>query len=191
MNTWNFYSHLYEKYRSSWPFNWLLQKEKAQLLELIELLPFEKWTILDLGCGTGDSLNLILDRKMLMGLDSNKKMARIAAQKHFPIMIAEVTHLPIKPHSISLFQLIGVSEYLKNLCTLFDEFAQVGRSHPSFYVLMTSSPQSFITQLRKLTGHKIYVRKSKDIAKIARSRGFNLVKHIGSFSQDSYLFKSS
>jgi ubiquinone/menaquinone biosynthesis C-methylase UbiE len=191
MNTWNFYARFYRNYRTFWPFNWILHKEKANLLELLKLLPSEDWIILDIGCGVGDSLNLVSNIKMLIGLDSNKKMAQSAAQKHSAIIIADAIHLPFKTHSISLFQMIGISEYLQNIHILFDECAQLGQSQLPFYILTTSSPRSLFNFIRKLTGHKIFIRKAKDIIQIAESKGLELVGYKSRFSQDAYLFKKT
>ena len=191
MKPWTLYSHLYKNFRLHWPFVWLLNREKANLSALIAGLPSQNWTILDIGSGVGHSLNLIQGQKLLIGLDFNKNMAKSAAQEGTPMIVADATRLPIKAGSISLFQAIGLSEYLKNLDTLFDEITYAGKTQPCFHLLFTSSPFSVFSLMRKLTGHRIYMRNADMVTKIAESKGFQLVGTTEMFSQDAFLFRKN
>jgi len=186
MKLWDFYAVIYRSLRAQWPFSALLRKEKKQLTNLARLLPAVDDIVLDVGCGVGHSVDLVPGMKFVVGVDSSTSMAKKTHEKGVPVVVAEAQRLPIKHQSVLCIQAIGVSEYISDLAAFFKECVQIVRL-PG-YVLLTSSPVSVISFLRRFAGHKIFIRQDATVIAAARGGGFQLVAQKKLASQHAFLF---
>ena len=184
MDLWSLRAPFYKWMRRFWPLSVVLDAEQRAIKSLLGSLENRARRILDIGSGTGRALHCLAPAPVMIGLDKNKKMARSIPP---PAIVADAHHLPIKPGSIDISLAIGLSEYLADMMPLFRELAMAGR--PASHVVMTSSPPSMFTALRRLAGSHIWTRRPAEIIAAASQSTFVLIDSRHSFSQDAFLFK--
>jgi len=87
--------------------------EKERLQEVINTIPFDIQTILDVGCGNGFFLNSLMQGerqyKRLIGLDSSKEALKYVKTEN---ILGSITCIPFKNKSFDLITCLEVLEHL-------------------------------------------------------------------------------
>jgi len=166
--------------------NWILKGEKDNLRELLSGISPN--CILDIGTGTGSTLDLLPETDICFGIDSSLPMLMKTPESHIFFKIAaQAEQLPFKRDSFDLITVIGVCEYIRNLNILYNEGASVLKTNG--YLLLTGTPPSIWTSLRKGLGNRIYARTSESITLKAEKHGFKLVAAKKSLMQEQLLYQ--
>ncbi len=188
MNHWDFRAPVYRWLRKPWPLSLILQRETENIRVLLSQLELRNAWVIDIGCGAGHSLRLLHEGTNRIGIDYSRQMAKITrSQLKQSVIVAAGELLPLKPHSVDLFLIVGVLEYLADPSMSFQEMATAGK--PDCYVLATSSPPGVFSQLRRLTGIRLRPRKSEEIRSLAARFGFQIVNQKHHWSQEAFLFR--
>ncbi len=188
---WAMTARCYERFRGLFPFNLILKAENRQLQALLESIELVDKIVVDLGTGTGNALQFCNADDLAIGIDANFTMLQFA-RKNRPncfFIQAEASALPLKSGLANLVLAIGLSEYLNDLESLFEEIARI--SSNGAWCIFTYSPISMMTHVRTLLGHKIYPRRLEDIARIARLWNFKITKQARSWMQGQILFQKT
>jgi len=187
MNLWNLKAPLYNLFRKPWPLSRILGRETENIQELLRLFPQQEGSGLDIGCGTGRSMQLIAGTKKMLGFDGSFVMAKQAVQNtNHPVVVADALTLPFSAKSFSLITAIGLLEYLDDIEDFFAGCAAVLK--PDGYMLVTSSPPGLFTSLRRASGNRINPRKADAVIETAGRFHFALIKKKFCFSQEVFLF---
>lgn len=190
MNLWNFKALFYHQLRRIWPLSRILHIENENVKKMLSKIPLRNGSAVDLGCGTGNSFKIIRSNQIIIGLDKSIRMTRYVHKKlKKDVVVADVLQLPFKKESISFFMAVGLTEYLKDLVSFFDQVRFTAA--PESFLLLSSSPPSWVTNLRKIGGNKIYKRRMIDVQILARDYGFNALAHRCSPMQELCLFRRS
>lgn len=188
MNLWNIKAPLYHLFRKPWPLSFIHKRERQNLLALAAQLPPLTGIGLDVGCGTGDSLQLAPPGLQMIGIDASFNMTRQTYQKqHVPVVVAEATHLPVSPESCAFIMAIGLLEYLDALPAFFGNCSAA--LQPDGFLLVTSSPAGAFTSGRKIGGSKIIARTAFEIIAYCRQFGLECVDIKTFFPQEAFLLK--
>ncbi|MBN2413586.1 class I SAM-dependent methyltransferase [candidate division KSB1 bacterium] len=188
MNLWNLKAPLYNLFRKPWPLNRILGRETENIKTLLQLIPPQEGTALDIGCGTGRSIKLYKGSINFIGLDGSFNMAKQASQNtNYPVVVADALRPPFSANSFSLVTAVGLLEYLDDLETFFANCAAVLKQ--GGHLLVTGSPSGLFTSLRRVGGTKIHPRKADVIIEAAERYNFKLVGKKSCFSQDVFLFR--
>jgi len=191
MNLWDFSAPIYRWLRKPWPLSHILRRETENIRALLSYVELSGGLVVDVGCGAGHSLRLLDGiTTSAIGIDLSLKMARITRDKlKVPVVAAEAGRLPLNALSVDLFLAIGLIEYLYNPSTLFQQMAASGK--PGCFVLATSSPPGFFTQMRRLNGIKLWPRNAEEVIASALRFCFHLVDQRTFWSQEAFLFRKS
>ena len=181
---WGYKSKIYNLVRGIPIISNILERENRGISTLTE--NFTKTEpILDLGSGTGNSSTL-LPHFDIVSTDYSFSMCKTLNRED--TICCNALNLPFLDSSFNNILAIGVSEYIEDLTPLVLEIKRVLKSNGS--VVFTSSPKSLFTQLRKLSGNRIYPRDSRYITNLFKNEGFSLVRSNEIvMTQDQYLFK--
>jgi ubiquinone/menaquinone biosynthesis C-methylase UbiE len=188
---WSLKAKFYRTLRTNFPFNFILKKENKKLESILGSIGISNKKTLDLGTGTGNVLQYLVDSKLTIGIDFTFSMLQ-SMRQYYPetnLLQANAIALPIKHGSLELVTAVGLSEYLKNVEPLFKETCQVLKKNG--FLLLTFSPRGIWSRLRLLLGHKIYPRTFADLDAIAKSEGFQIIKNSNSIMQSQVLFQKT
>jgi len=167
---------------------WLWLRERRAARELLQMLPPLAGTSIDLGCGTGDSFFPSTADLDIIGLDrSPARLKRADRHAQYPLLAADVQHLPCKNRSIVLFTAIGLAEYLRDLNILLREVKRTAR--PGAFLLLTSSPGNIFGLARMPLGERIFMRRAERVSSLFTRQGFALLAHRHLATQDLFLFR--
>ena len=188
LRLWNLKAKLYRSFRNRFPFGFILQQENESLLLLLKKIPSNFKTVLDLGTGEGNVLQLIADNAKKIGVDSCLSMI-INARKNInaDFINCELLYLSLKNQSADIVLLIGVLEYFSKLDPLFCEIYRITKSDAR--VIISYSPNNIWAFLRQFLGHKIYPLSLEKIIKIIEKNGFQLITHNKLMMQHQIIIK--
>lgn len=105
------------------------EAERALLRWLMEWLPPAR-TVLDVGCGTGHFAAWLRGLSVsVIGLDRSPAMLAEMRRRHsaVPAVLADATHLPMRPGSVDLALLVTVLEFLPRPGPALEEAVRVAR----------------------------------------------------------------
>lgn len=166
--------------------NWIIAGERRNIQRLLSGPAPE--CILDIGSGTGSTLDLLSARDLIVAVDrSTAMLERIPRDGALVIAAAKAKALPFSDNSFDLVSLIGVCEYLKRLNPMLREAGRVLR--PEGRLLLTSSPPSVWTVLRFALGNRLHPRTRSVIIRHAEKKGFRLMDSTRSLMQEQFLFQ--
>ena len=187
MKIWNIKAR-FSNIRWLWPFCLIIEKENANLLDLLTKLNLSKKVVIDIGCGTGNVLQLFSEKLHFVGLDISWEMlTRIHLNKKVDLVQGDANHLPIKGACVELVLSVGLLEYLPNRIHLVKELTTLLKDNG--HLLITSSPPGIFTWLRQLHGIKLKGVVPSEVIDVAQKLGLILVKQKHSLMQDQYLFQ--
>ena len=186
---WNIQSTFYHLLRRNPLSAAILRRENEGIQSLLkDLLP---GSVLDIGCGRGDSLALLLNFSA-RGVAVDHVPAMVHKTKgHYPglkFAAAEAQLLPFRDGSFDLVSGIGVMEYLNDWSIPLQEMHRV--LSPNGYAVLTLSPPGLLTYLRLFLGHRLYTSTDKDFRKtLDASEAFSISRHHRTLLQHQYLLK--
>lgn len=186
---WHVKANFYRSLRKCFPFNLILKGENKKLETLLKSIDTKEKIILDLGTGTGNTLQFLDDTNVVFAIDSNFSMLQIT-QRLIPSAIliqADALKLPIKSNTIHIITAVGLSEYVRNIESLLKEISRALRENS--FLIMTFSPKGVWTRLRLVLGHAIFPSSLNEIERIARKEKFQKLINNRSLMQEQLLFK--
>ena len=186
MKKWQLRAKVYHWFRKVFPVRYFFAEETDNLLDLLERVSNRPRTILDLGTGIGDTLKYLPAGENRILLDFSPDMlAHAVALPGDQKIIGNVLNLPVKQQKFDLITCIGVSEYVREKAVLLQQIYD--SLNPEGFAIITFSPKSMITRLRKLLGKKIYPLSGSTAHDLIAARGFYLVWAYKSTMQSQYL----
>ena len=186
---WNLKTKFFKLFRSSFPFGIILNKENRNLVSLLEKVEISGKTALDLGVGTGNVIQFLIEARNVFGIDFTNSMLQ-ETRKNFPsveLILADASIVPMKSESFDLITSVGLIEYLNDAIPFFEESCRLLKDEG--YLVLTFSPANIWTKLRSLTGHSVYSRKLKQIVSVANLNNFRIVDYQQSMMQQQILMQ--
>ena len=182
---WRIKAPLYSAWRRLPVVRRVLQVEMHSLRALLQSLPAIPERHLDLGTGTGDTLEIFGKNSKRVHLDISTAMLEKVGLS--PKMRAYAEHLPFVDRSFGIVSAIGLSEYLENLELMLDEVARV--LEPSGYFLLTSSPTTMANHLRRALGHRLFLRSNDNVRDKFQQSGWIIIAESHSWLQAQWLLQ--
>jgi len=146
--------------------------------------------VLDIGTGTGSSLDILPEDSTLVGLDRSLEMIkRVPSNKHLLCVAGDAYHLPFRIGNISFISAIGLTEYLRDKPAFLDEVKRVLSEGDHF--LVTIARPSILSAFRNLLGARIYVIDFSDWEIIAKDKGFICLGHQKTMLQEQMIYETS
>jgi len=188
MNLWNIKAHIYSL-RTSPLFAWVLNAEKNNLRELVRRVDTIPGLILDIGTGTGHTLDVLPESKQIICLDRSVGMLNKINKKNQQNLklAADAFYLPFQDNLFSFVSCIGVSEYLSRLIFLYIEINRILKDNG--YFLTTISPPNLWNSLRRISGNRLHTVSAKFAQDTANNTGFKKMGELHSLMQCQHLFK--
>ena len=194
MNLWDIYAKFYKVLRSNPVSKNILLAEHKSLLKLLELrTPSSiKGQALDLGTGRGDCLKCIpADIVKIYAIDKSPKMVELTTNryKHVEVSVGDVCHTPYASNNMDLILCVGVSEYIAEIETLVKEISRVLNDRG--FAIITSSPPNILNHIRKLSGHRLFLRSSTEMIAYLSAANFQIIRITHNLIQGQYLLSKS
>jgi ubiquinone/menaquinone biosynthesis C-methylase UbiE len=180
---WRWKAPVYSFARRLPPFRQILASEYKNLLYLVKRFPPPQGRYLDLGSGSGDSLQLLPSARMRIALDA--EFAMLVRNPALARVIARAEALPFSAHRFTFVSAIGLLEYINESDKFFEEARRV--LQVGGYFLFTSSPPTVANRLRWLWGEKLYFLKGTEIKMLLEAHGWRLLGHRRSCLQAQWL----
>ncbi|MBN1155208.1 class I SAM-dependent methyltransferase [candidate division KSB1 bacterium] len=128
----------------------------------------------DLGIGTGNALQFLPTNLRIFGFDNNLHMLTLAKRRYaVDVVQASILNLPVRDFSADIVLVVGVSEYITDIDMMFKELQRIMNS--GSHALVTYSPLSIISVLRKFTGNKVIIRKREQFEPLIEQYGFEII----------------
>ena len=143
---------------------------------------------LDLGCGTGSSLQCFRSSRKIFLADRSEAMLQIAVRRYpgFPAMRLDANApLPFRDASFDLISAIGLFEYLPELNDVLQEIHRVSRR--SGYFVLTSSPAVLANRLRLATGSRPILRHRGEMERALVQAGWHPQRFDRTWLQEQWL----
>ncbi len=183
MTLWRWKAPLYSFARRLPPAKQLLAAEKKNLLQLLQQFPPSRGCHLDLGSGTGDSLQILPFEEKRIAVDAEWAMLRRNPSSRR--VAARTEALPFSDESSIFISAIGLLEYIEEIDLFFSEVRRV--LLPGGIFLFTSSQPNMANRLRWLWGEKLYFQSEQQIGKILQTHGWRILGHRCSLLQEQWL----
>ncbi len=138
--------------------------------------------------GSGLSLDLMpADISRIVALDQSAEMVARTRIKytHVETITGSALNTPYDSGCMDLILCIGVSEYIADIDILIGEIFRVLKD--TGYAILTSSPTNILNHVRKLSGHKLYLRSDTEMIAIISSGNFNILRSNHTLIQDHFL----
>lgn len=149
------------------------------LNELIKRYIEESGVIVDLGCGTGDLIPVLIKKaKTVIGVDKSTKMLEQTLRrfhqkkKNIDLRIGEIEHLPLKNEEADLVVINMVLHHLTSPQTAMAEVFRVLRSN-GLFVIVDFLNHSF-ESMRKKYGDRWLGFSKEEIERWLRGSGFGI-----------------
>ncbi|MFQ5674950.1 MAG: class I SAM-dependent methyltransferase [bacterium] len=170
MTLWDLKAPVYQTARKIFPFNLILAKEVENLRKLLAALDGTGATILDLGTGSGATLDLFPTSATVIALDSSIKMIhKISKRGKINCVVADAQALPFKSGSINVAAAVGLCEYLDHQLVFMRELQRVVDSKGCF--LLTYSQKNPLNYLRRLLGHRLFLLSAAEFSALVQKCG--------------------
>jgi trans-aconitate methyltransferase len=169
---WNITGHFYSLFRAIPGINFIYRQEKKALSELLEKLTInEPIQHLDLGSGNGSTYDIFPPHHQICAIDHSASMLA-ALKKKYPNVTTICGDLfdTIPDEKFDLISLIGVSEYISELPLLLNLIGKHLQENGA--LLITAANPSLWNQLRRLHGHRLWLRKRENLRLMLQDVGF-------------------
>jgi len=187
MSFWTWKAPLYSRVRHLPVLANLLQAEKKSLAALLRAIPPLPGRHLDIGSGTGDGLTLFDHTKKLVCVDAS--LAMLHQLVHSPKLLARAEFLPFPDAAFDCVSALGVLEYVKEAQACLQEIRRV--LTPQGVFLFTSSPPTLANYARGISGERLYLRSTAQIAELLRETGWRQRAHAQTWLQEQWLAEPS
>jgi ubiquinone/menaquinone biosynthesis C-methylase UbiE len=155
MGIWDLKSGVYQRCRRLPGIRRILEQEKRNLKSLLESVQQTPETVVDVGTGTGSTLDVFPKTARIVALDASFRMIRRCGKGN-PIsgVVGDARRLPFKRLSVRFLSVVGVMEYIPNHTDFLKE--AMGVLSPGGCFLVTVSPKGFYSVLRAGLGHPLH-----------------------------------
>lgn len=125
----------------------LVRKEEENVLRLFldEIEITGSFSILDVGCGTGNYTNLLqrLTKKEVFGLDSSSGMLEKARQKNYQVsfVLGSAIEIPFEDNKFDFVYMTDVIHHIKDVNQMFKEFYRILKTNGKVCVMTQSHHQ--------------------------------------------------
>jgi ubiquinone/menaquinone biosynthesis C-methylase UbiE len=187
-NFWNLKASIYHFFRMIPGVRWILVQEKGNLRKLLPPEIDTVQAILDIGSGSGSTLDIFPEKLMIVAVDQSAAML-IQTLKRRPGTVAVVASADALPFKSSVFQFcscIGVTEYFSRPDIPLAEMNRILTD--SGQLLITFPNRSLVNYLRLILGHSIYPQNASWKLLLNKSR-FHPDKKAQSWLQTQILAK--
>lgn len=176
MHLWDLKARIYRSARNPWPVNRFLKQENANVRRFIDKIDRPVHIVLDIGCGTGNAIELINGQPVKIGVDASLPMLR-QLKSYQPATLpvcADIRFLPFKPGSADLILAIGVFEYFDAIDGLLVGLAGILKSDG--VLIFTTACKNVINLLRNILGQLIYPLELRQVTKILETMPFKKLR---------------
>lgn len=183
---WSFYARIYSV--RNLLFSRILNAEKKNLCDLANGVD-TRGCGLDIGTGTGHTLDVLSQQNEIICLDQSPRMLKTVRSRCDNICIqGHAIELPFQDNTFSFVSAIGLSEYVPDLSLFCSEVCRVLCS--GGYFLITAAPPNIWNRLRQALGHRLYLMPSAPLLETAGHMHLELQGKLNSLMQEQYLFKA-
>jgi ubiquinone/menaquinone biosynthesis C-methylase UbiE len=183
MSFWRWKAPVYSLVRRLPLFRHILAAEQHNLIKLLQQFPPASGAHLDLGSGTGDSLRILPFTKKRFVVDADFSMLRHNPAPHR--LAARAETLPFPSKFFVFVSAVGLLEYVNEVEIFFSEVRRV--LQPKGYFLFTSSPPSLANHLRVVWGEKLHFYSERQLRKILKANGWQILEQKQSWLQEQWL----
>lgn len=142
--------------------------------------------VLDLGTGMGNVLKLIPQETSAFPVDRSFEMIKRAKKNiNSNFVVGDALSLPFRSSVFDLGLAVGIFEYIRDREGFFREISRVIRPHG--LAIITSSPNTILTAMRNLLGHRVYSISPEEFNKKAHQAGFITIGQSKTILQNQYL----
>lgn len=181
---WNLLAPVYSFARRLPPFQQILNAERKAINRICNEIKFSQELGLDLGVGSGDSLQALPEMKRIL-IDASFPMLTRATGK--TKVVAKAECLPFSSGVFSFISAIGLMEYLPQPEKMFTEATRVSR--PGAWLLVTSSPKTLTNKLRRILGAKLFTRSDEEIVVLLARAGLQIERRSRTLLQSQWLVR--
>ncbi len=189
MTLWDFKAGFYDRLRLLPPLKNIYLAELENLTTLIPQQSFQKQ--LDLGTGPGFTFSKLRRAEWCCISDLSLDMVKQAkaSEKRPGACLNANSALPFRDTSFDFITAVGLLEYLSDPTVFFDETFRIAR--PDGFMLFTSSPRSWKTALRRLSGEKVRGMEKQDVQKMIERCGWEICEMQESWMQMQWLARKN
>lgn len=155
-------------------------------------------SVLDLGVGTGQSINIFVNKKCkIYAVDISTKMLQIAKRKYPEVKTFKydigngLANLHFKHKSFNIIIAVGVLEFIKNIKRIIKETYQLLKKDGYFiftYELLLSNhrlqklkvqynAEGYVKNPPNIMKFRLYRRSKKEINEILNDAGYQIIRH--------------
>ncbi|RMF57423.1 MAG: class I SAM-dependent methyltransferase [Calditrichaeota bacterium] len=173
MSLWDLQARVYVYRSKLFPFNTILRKESANISALLAGLQLDGLRILDVGTGTGESLDLLPKQAVVFAVDLSREMVKRArAGRRARFLVAHALSLPFRHGAFDLVTAIGLLEYIGDQAAFLRELSRVTASPGT--ILLTCAPRTLLNLLRFGLGHRLYLLSDAALRGLLREVGLQM-----------------
>ena len=169
MKLWDVKAPLYDWMRRLPLIRSIFGEEKRCIIHLLDRLDRRPRIVLDLGTGTGTSIDCI-PVSTIIGIDDAFSMIRKSSQRGIVGVNADACCLPVKSQSVDFVCAIGLTEYIADTSVLLREMRRV--IQPGGLALITISHPRLLNRFRGTLGHRLYLRQPTVLDSQLKENGF-------------------
>ncbi len=158
-------------------FHWWFVVRRKLLKSILSSVKFQKNSItLDIGCGTGSNLRVLVSAGLYpIGLDQSIYALILVKEKgDYPLLVGDLNKLPLKTKSVGLIIAMDILEHLEDDTNGINESYRVLKEDG--LLILTVPAFRFLWGVQdRVTGHKTrYTR--KEIVNRLKEAGFDILK---------------
>lgn len=183
MTLWRIKAPFYSRIRRLPPFSLMLQQERKQLAKLLQQIDISLDTHLDLGSGSGDTLELFAKYGKQVCADASFAMLQQSPATRKTLARAEC--LPFADHSFDFVTAIGLLEYIADAEKFLAEVSRVLK--PGGMFLFTSAPPNAANCMRLILGERLYYWREKEVTILLHKSGWAIRGTARSWMQQQWL----
>ncbi|MBD3344025.1 MAG: methyltransferase domain-containing protein [Chitinivibrionales bacterium] len=154
---------------------------------MLSRFAMKKIAILDIGCGTGNGIEIIPFGNYYIGVDLSFSMLYHMRERFKSRAVqADGYFLPMKPEAIDLIFAAGILEYQKDARRFLKSI--IAPLKRGGHIFLTSSPPTLYTDLRKINGSMVWPRTADEVIAMGEKSGLTCLEKSRSLLQEQFLF---